>query len=147
MSNFKEEVSMKNVKTEPQWIDDKEVTHCSSCSKEFNLTRRKVLLFFFFFQFDLPAVILKYGVSLSIEYFFIASLSKLWRYFLFRVFGQCHGFAIYHESCTRMRQLLSFVVGAVHCRRTKVSSVYHSFPRILRYEQVVGTRNLLGFNF
>lgn len=42
MSDFKEEVSMKNVKSEAQWVDDKEVTHCSSCSKEFNLTRRKV---------------------------------------------------------------------------------------------------------
>lgn len=29
-------------KTEGQWASDKEATNCKACSKEFNLTRRKV---------------------------------------------------------------------------------------------------------
>jgi hypothetical protein len=27
---------------EAQWTDDKEVTHCGQCDKDFNLRRRKV---------------------------------------------------------------------------------------------------------
>lgn len=42
VSDLKEEVSFKMSKPEIPWALDKEVTHCTSCSKEFNFTRRKV---------------------------------------------------------------------------------------------------------
>ncbi|XP_065214292.1 RUN and FYVE domain-containing protein 2-like isoform X2 [Planococcus citri] len=41
VSDLKEEASLKMGKNEVQWALDKEVTHCTSCGKEFNLTRRK----------------------------------------------------------------------------------------------------------
>lgn len=42
ISDIKEEISLKMNKTETQWASDKEVTHCKSCGREFNITRRKV---------------------------------------------------------------------------------------------------------
>ncbi len=46
MSDLKEEVSIKMNKGETMWTADKEVTHCTSCGKEFSLTRRKVMEIF-----------------------------------------------------------------------------------------------------
>lgn len=40
ISDLKEEVNKNRM--EGTWAQDKSVTHCKSCEKEFNLTRRKV---------------------------------------------------------------------------------------------------------
>jgi hypothetical protein len=46
VSELREQISVKSpVRTEVQWASDKEVTHCRSCAKEFNMTRRKVGFF------------------------------------------------------------------------------------------------------
>ena len=43
VSELKEQIFVKSPsKNEVQWTSDKEVTHCKSCGKEFNMTRRKV---------------------------------------------------------------------------------------------------------
>lgn len=47
VSDLKEEVSFKLNKSETQWALDKEVTRCTSCVKEFSLTRRKVGILYF----------------------------------------------------------------------------------------------------
>lgn len=39
ISDLKEEASRK---VEGAWAKDKNVTHCKTCNKEFNMTRRKV---------------------------------------------------------------------------------------------------------
>lgn len=42
VSDLKEEYSVTRNKDTALWTLDKEVTHCKSCNKEFNITRRKV---------------------------------------------------------------------------------------------------------
>lgn len=70
--NLKEEASRNKV--DGIWAKDKNATSCKSCSKEFNLTRRKVRVTFF--KYTLEFIVL-----------FAASLSTLWRHFLQFLFG------------------------------------------------------------
>lgn len=42
VSELREEACATRSVADASWTSDKEVTHCRACSKEFNLTRRKV---------------------------------------------------------------------------------------------------------
>jgi uncharacterized coiled-coil protein SlyX len=49
LEELREELSLATSRSDAQWASDKAVTHCRCCSKEFNLTRRRVNIYYSIF--------------------------------------------------------------------------------------------------